>query len=82
MPACCRHFRSARDFTEIEQRLLPALQTLKSASPGTLVSLALRGFSDSADRADCMERMNLAQPQGLADRLYAWLIRGALAQRQ
>lgn len=75
-------FPFGSDFTDVEQRLIPALETLKSASPGTLVSLALRGFSDSADRADCMERMNLAQPQGLADRLYAWLIRGALAQRQ
>jgi hypothetical protein len=55
---------------------------LKSASPGTLVSLALRGLSGTAAHADCMERMGLAQPQGIADRLYAWLIRGALAQRQ
>ena len=75
-------FPFGSDFTDVEQRLIPALETLKSASPGTLVSLALRGFSDLADRADCMERMNLAKPQGLADRLYAWLIRGALAQRQ
>ena len=75
-------FPFGTDFTDVEQRLIPALETLKSASPGTLVSLALRGFSSLADHADCMERMGLAQPHGVADRLYAWLIRGALAQRQ
>jgi acyl-CoA hydrolase len=75
-------FPFGSDFTAVEQRLIPALETLKSASPGTLVSLALRGLSGTAAHADCMERMGLAQPQGIADRLYAWLIRGALAQRQ
>jgi hypothetical protein len=74
-------FPFGTDFTDVEQRLIPALETLKSASPGTLVSLALRGFSSPADHADCMERMGLAEPHGIADRLYAWLIRGALAQR-
>ncbi len=74
-------FPFGTDFTDVEQRLIPALETLKSASPGTIVSLALRGFSSPADHADCMERMGLAQPHGIADRLYAWLIRGALAQR-
>jgi acyl-CoA hydrolase len=75
-------FPFGSDFTDVEQRLIPALEVLKSASPGTLVSLALRGLSGTAAHADCMERMGLAQPQGIADRLYAWLIRGALAQRQ
>jgi acyl-CoA hydrolase len=75
-------FPFGSDFTDVEQRLIPALEVLKSASLGTLVSLALRGLYGPADHADCMERMGLAQPYGIADRLYAWLIRGALAQRQ
>jgi len=75
-------FPFGSDFTDVEQRLISALEMLKSASLGTLVSLVWRGLSGSADHADCMERMGLAQPQGIADRLYAWLIGGALAQRQ
>jgi len=75
-------FPFGSDFTDVEQRLIPALETLKSASLGTLVSLAFRGLSGAEDHADCMERMGLARPQGIADHLYAWLIRGALAQRQ
>ena len=75
-------FPFGTDFTDVEQRLIPALETLKSASLGGLVSLALRGLSSSADHADCMERMGLAQPKGIAERLYGCLVRGALTQRQ
>jgi len=75
-------FPFGSDFTDVEQRLIPALEMLKSASLGTLVWLALRGLSGPADHADCMERMGLARPHGIADRLYARLIRGALARRQ
>jgi hypothetical protein len=75
-------FPFGTDFTDVEQRLIPALEMLKSASLGTLASLALRGLSGSADHAGCMERMGLAQPRSFTDRLYACLVRGALTQRQ
>jgi len=66
------------DFTEIEQRLIPALEKLKSASPLGLLSYVLRGLAGSSDYADCLERMGLARPLGLAPWLYARLVRGAL----
>ena len=75
-------FPFGTDFTEVEQRLIPALEILKAASLGTLAALALRGLAGSADHADCLQRMGLAQPKSIADRLYACLISGALKERQ
>jgi hypothetical protein len=71
------------DFTEIEQRLLPALQVLKSASasPLRLGGILVRGLSgkvDSAEIGGCLARMGLARPSGLAENFYAALVRGAL----
>jgi acyl-CoA hydrolase len=71
-------FPFGTDFTEVEQRLIPALEELKSASLGELASLVLRGLFSRNDYADCMDRMALTTPKGVADRLYARLIRGAL----
>jgi acyl-CoA hydrolase len=68
-------FPFGSDFTEVEQRLLPALQKLKSASKFDLLGLLLR----SAPRRDAeLERMGLAHPSSLRDRVYARLIRAAL----
>jgi hypothetical protein len=71
------------DFTPIEQRLLPALETLAavSASPLRLAKFLARGLSGkthSAQVADCLARMGLDRPSGLAERFYAALLRGAL----
>jgi acyl-CoA hydrolase len=71
------------DFTEIEQRLLPALQMLKSASasPFRLGGILVRGLSGkghSAEIGDCLARMGLARPSGPAEYVYAALLRGAL----
>jgi acyl-CoA hydrolase len=71
-------FPFGTDFTEVEQRLIPALEKLKSASPLGLVSYALRGLSAGGDHQDCLQRMGLAAPNGLTARLYAGLLRGAL----
>lgn len=73
-------FPFGTDFTPVEQRLLPALQRLKtaSASPLALAGLALKGFSVSADEA-CLDRMGLARPRGVREHLYALALRGALA---
>jgi acyl-CoA hydrolase len=71
-------FPFGTDFTEAEQQLIPALEKLKSASLGELASLVLRGLSSRTDYADCMDRMGLTKPKGIAERLYASLIRGAL----
>jgi len=71
------------DFTPIEQRLLPALEMLKSASgsPLRLGAILVRGLSANTDSAairDCLARMGLDRPSGLAERVYAALLRGAL----
>jgi hypothetical protein len=71
-------FPFGSDFTETEQRLLPALQTLKSASMPELVAMLLRGLSSRAEDLACLERLGLARPKGPSEWLYAALVRGAL----
>jgi hypothetical protein len=79
-------FPFGTDFTPVEQRLLPALDRLKLASNSRreLFSLAWAGlYGDSApDEHDCVERMNLANPEGLHERMLAWTLRGALRAAQ
>ena len=72
-------FPFGTDFTEVEQRLIPALEKLKSASPGALAGLLLRGLGAHAQKdEDCLDRLGLAHPKTLSDRIYAALVRGAL----
>ena len=66
------------DFTPAEQRLLPALERLKEASPLQLARFALSGLSPAPDEAEPLARMNLSRPAALTDRFYRALIRGAL----
>jgi acyl-CoA hydrolase len=69
------------DFTETEQRLMPALQALQSASPSRLGQLLIQGLragADSPATRDCLQRMGLDRLSALSDRLYAALLRGAL----
>jgi acyl-CoA hydrolase len=71
------------DFTETEQRLLPALDFLKSCSrsPLHLLGLLIRGLSAremSAEDAECLSRMNLAAPRSVPDYLYCYLLSGVL----
>lgn len=74
-------FPFGTDLTEIEQRLMPALQRLKAASrtPLKLVGLFARGLGalSAQDRA-CIVRMGLDKPQGASQRFYATLLKGAL----
>jgi acyl-CoA hydrolase len=72
-------FPFGTDFTDVEQRLMPALQTLKSASPAGLAAMVVRGFtSGSAGDKECLARLGLAQPRSVSERFYAALVRGAL----
>lgn len=74
-------FPFGTDFTSVEQRLIPALETLKSSSPLQLARFLVHGFaSGSAKNVDCLARLDLAKPQSLSDRLYAALVRGALTR--
>ena len=73
------------DFTPTEQRLLPALEALKSASasPLRLVRILARGLggkADSAEIGDCLARMGFDRPSGFSARAYAALLRGALRE--
>jgi hypothetical protein len=71
-------FPFGTDFTKVEQRLIPALQTLKSASPARLGSLLVHGLVARSADSDCLDRLGLAKPRSLSEWLYAALIRGAL----
>jgi len=71
-------FPFGTDFTAIEQRLIPALQILKSASPKQLAALLMRGLAARAEDADCLDRLGLAGPKSMTERFYAALVRGAL----
>jgi len=71
-------FPFGTDFTAIEQQLIPALEILKSASPGKLATLFLRGLSSRPKAKDCLDRLGLAHPKSVSEWLYAALVRGAL----
>ena len=46
-------FPFGTDFTAVEQRLIPALEVLKSASPSQIAILFLRGLMSRSNRKDC-----------------------------
>jgi hypothetical protein len=74
-------FPFGTDFTAIEQRLLPALALLRSASPLRLATLLARGFfsaTPSKDTRDCLARMDLDRPTSATARIEAALLTGAL----
>ena len=71
-------FPFGTDFTAIEQRLIPALQVLKSASLPQLAALLMRGLGARAADVDCLDRLGLARPKSVTEWFYAGLVRGAL----
>jgi hypothetical protein len=71
-------FPFGTDFTAIEQRLIPALQVLKSATLSQLAALLMRGLGGRAEYLDCLDRLGLARPKGVTAWFYAALMRGAL----
>jgi acyl-CoA hydrolase len=75
-------FPFGSDFTPAEQRLIPALEMLKAASPQRLAQLLARGVmagEPSPDVRDALARMGLDRPATLKERGYAALLRAALA---
>ena len=77
-------FPFGTDFTLTEQRLMPALMRLASASPIELAHLLLRGLGSRGsptDTRDCLARMGLARPKGLMEPIYAALLRGSLRRK-
>ena len=73
-------FPFGTDFSEIEQRLIPALQILKLAGPTDLLALFARGMFSSAKDWDCLERLGLTRPRTPVEWLYSALVSGALGR--
>jgi hypothetical protein len=75
-------FPFGSDFTDVEQRLIPALQILQEAqnSPLRLAALLWKGFTRTPDVADaeCLARLGFDRPKTFEERMYRMLVSGAL----
>lgn len=66
------------DFTPAEEKIVAALEALKSMTPPRLLRTLLAGGGRSRYAAE-LGRMGLLAPRGLRERLYARLLAGALS---
>jgi len=77
-------FPFGSDFTDVEMRLIPALQILQDAQrvPRRLAGLLWQGFVGSPDAADqeCLARLGLDKSATWAERGYRALVSAALAR--
>jgi hypothetical protein len=77
-------FPFGSDFTDTEQRLIPALQLLQDAqrSPLHLPGLLWQGFTRAPDAADseCLARLGLDTPASWPERAYRALVGAALVR--
>jgi Acetyl-CoA hydrolase/transferase C-terminal domain len=77
-------FPFGSDFTEVEQRLIPALQLLQAAqrTPAKLPGLLWEGLTRTPISADdeCLARLGLDRPKTLSERFYRALVSAALAR--
>jgi len=77
-------FPFGSDFTDVEQRLIPALQLLQAVqrTPLQLPGLLWQGFLHRPDAADqeCLARLGLDRPATLTERAYRALVSAALAR--
>ena len=77
-------FPFGSDFTEVEQRLIPALQLLREAqrTPLKLPGLLWQGMTQPSDASslECLARLGLDRPKSLAERGYRALANAALAR--
>jgi len=72
-------FPFGTDFTDVEQRLLPALQIIKSSGSMKLLALFVRGIAAASHNRNCLERLELARPKNLSEWFYAALVNGTLS---
>ena len=76
-------FPFGSDFTEVEQRLIPALERLQEAqrSPAHLAALLWQGLTQRSRPADveCLARLGLDKPVSWRDSIYRALVSAALA---
>jgi hypothetical protein len=77
-------FPFGSDFTDSEQRLIPALQILQEAqrSPLRLPGLLWQGFTRTPDAADheCLARLDLDAPVTWSERAYRAMVSAALVR--
>jgi len=77
-------FPFGSDFTDVEQRLIPALQFLRDAqrAPQRLPGLLWQGFTRRPDAADkeCLARLGLDAPTTLSEHAYRALVSAALVR--
>ena len=77
-------FPFGSDFTDVEQRLLPALLILQDAgrAPQRLLGLLWQGVTGDPDAADreCLARLGLDRPATLTERAYRALVSAALVR--
>ncbi|QPF86943.1 acetyl-CoA hydrolase [Bradyrhizobium genosp. L] len=77
-------FPFGSDFTDVEQRLIPALQILQQAqrTPVQLAGLLWQGMRHPPDASDreCLARLGLDKPTHFAERAYRALVTAALHQ--
>ena len=77
-------FPFGSDFTDVEQRLIPALQLLQEAqrTPLKLPGLLWQGMTQPPDAAgrECLARLGLDRPANLAERAYRALVNAASAR--
>jgi len=77
-------FPFGSDFTDTEQRLIPALQLLQDAqrSPQRLPGLLWQGLTRPPDAADqkCLARLGLDRPATVSENVYRALVNAALAR--
>jgi hypothetical protein len=77
-------FPFGSDFTEVEQRLIPALQFLQEAqrAPQRLPGLLWQGLTRQTDAADseCLARLGFDKPTTWSERVYRALVSAALAR--
>ena len=75
-------FPFGSDFTEVEQRLIPALQFLQEVqrSPRRLPALLWQGWTQRPDTADAegLARLGLDKPANWRERIYRSLVNAAL----
>jgi hypothetical protein len=77
-------FPFGSDFTDVEQRLIPALQVLQEAqaAPLQLAGLLWKGLMRTPDAAaqECLARLGLDRPRTFEERMYRALVSGALGE--
>jgi hypothetical protein len=77
-------FPFGSDFTEVEQRLIPALQLLQEVqrSPLSLPALLWQGWTQPPGPADaeCLARLGFDKPSNWQERVYRALVSAALAK--